>query len=84
MHLNKTTATIEQMLNWTSGQIFNLIAQGCPKSPPGGMRSGAPAPRSQGVWGLAPILGHMSIEQMSIESMSIQQMSIEHKIKQFW
>ena len=37
MHLNKITATIEQILNWTSGHIFNLIAQ----APPGGMRSGA-------------------------------------------
>ena len=49
------------------------------KAPPGGLRSGTLAPRSQGVWGLAPILGHLSIEQMSIE-----QISIEHQIKQFW
>ena len=63
-----TNSTIEQLVNSTifystganSTRVSSPIQTVCLKAPPGGLRSGAPAPRSQGVWGLAPILGLLS------------------------
>ena len=60
-----TNSTIEQLVNSTifystganSTRVSSPIQTVCLKAPPGGLRSGALAPRSQGVWGLAPILG---------------------------
>ena len=63
-----TNSTIEQLVNSTifystganSTRVSSRIQIVFVKAPPGGLRSGAPAPRSQGVWGLAPILGLLS------------------------
>ena len=71
-----TNSTIEQLVNSTifystganSTRFSSPIQIVCLKAPPGGLRSGALAPRSQGVWGLAPIVGLLSFRPIQTTS----------------
>ena len=71
-----TNSTIEQLVNSTifystganSTRVSSPIQIVCLKAPPGGLRSGALAPWSQGVWGLAPILGLLSFRPIQTTS----------------
>ena len=71
-----SNSPIEQLVNSTifystganSTRVSSPIQTVCLKAPPGGLRSGALAPRSQGVWGLAPILGQLSFRPIQTTS----------------
>ena len=51
------------------------------QAPPGGLRSGAPAPWSQGVWGLAPILRLPSFMPFQSTTMYVQLCYVQLKVR---